>query len=215
MKWVISDGQKHGLLKTLGILKIVPTKFGKFKGTTCQKIGKLLFTFDKFGFGQMSFGKLSLSHNNDLPDNVFFSLALLFANDLKLICKVHDHASLHGINKLKEGVHSLHIWSDATFLCFNTKKCEYKANRRNKPGITNTAFSLGTEPIRPTSSVRDLDLIINENLDWSEHIATRVNRARKVLFLLRRNTPNLLSSESKSCLSRSNINPTLLFASEC
>ena len=169
----------------------------------------------QFGFGQMSFGKLSLTHNNDLPDNVFFSLALLFANDLKLICKVHDHASLHGINKLKEGVHSLHIWSDATFLCFNTKKCEYKANRRNKPGITNTAFSLGTEPVRPTSSVRDLDLIINENLDWSEHIATRVNRARKVLFLLRRNTPNLLSSESKSCLSRSNINPTLLFASEC
>ena len=38
---------------------------------------------------------------------------------------------------------------------------------------------------------------------------------RSVLFLLRRNPSNLLSSESKSCLYRSNINPTLVYASEC
>ena len=106
---------------------------------------------------------LFILYINDLPDNLFFSLALLFADDLKCICKVHDHAFIHDINKLKEDRNSLHIWSEAHFLCFNTKKCaftEYKANRRHKPR-TNTAFSLGTRPISPTSPAKDLDLIIN------------------------------------------------------
>ena len=155
---------------------------------------------------------------NDLPDNVFFSLALLFADDLKLICKVDDLAFTHDINKLKEDINSLQIWSEANFLYFNAKKCAFiknKVYRRNKPRNTNTTFSLGTEPIRPTSLARDLGLILNENFDWTEHITTRVNKALKVLFLLRRNTSNLLSSESKCCLYRSNINPTLLYASEC
>ena len=58
----ISDGQKHCYLKTVGIWQIVPTKFGKFKGTVRgKKYGKLSFKFGKLGFGKLSFGKLSLT----------------------------------------------------------------------------------------------------------------------------------------------------------
>ena len=56
-----SDGQKY-YLKTLGIRQIVPTKFGKLKGTICRKkFGKLSFTFDKLGFDKLSSCKLSLT----------------------------------------------------------------------------------------------------------------------------------------------------------
>ena len=61
----ISDDQKHHL-KTLGIRRIVHTKFGKFKGTICRKkFGKLFFTF-----GKLSFGKLSLTRRTSFEQNI-------------------------------------------------------------------------------------------------------------------------------------------------
>ena len=136
----------------------------------------------------------------------------LFVNHMTMLLLMTSYVK----ERLKQLIY-LDIWSEVNFLYSNAKKCafiEYKANRRNKFNITNTTFLFKTEPIRPASSARNLGLIRNEHLNWTEHIATRVNKALKVLILLRRNTSNLLSSESKINLYNSNVNPTLLYATE-
>ena len=54
----ISDSQKHCYLKTLGIRQIVPTKFGKFKGTVCQKNRQTVRQVRQIGFRQIVFPQI-------------------------------------------------------------------------------------------------------------------------------------------------------------
>ena len=64
---------------------------------------------------------LFLIYINDLPNVVFSSLALLFADDLKLIhCSKND-----SMEKLQVDLNNIHNWSVQNCLHFNYKKCSF------------------------------------------------------------------------------------------
>ena len=156
---------------------------------------------------------LFLIYINDLPNVVFSSLALLFADDLKVIFNGDDTS----VQKLQEDINNVHYWSAQNHLLFNSKKCsvtEFKVGNRPKT-LNQMQFMLGNNPIESKDLVKDVGRIVIRHLNWGDHAKHRVGKAVKSLFLLRRNTSMALPRESKVHLYRTILSPILLFSSEC
>ena len=77
------------------------------------------------------------------------------------------------------------------------------------------SFRLDEEPLDNCKEVKDLGLILTNNLTWSTHLKNRIAKSLKCLFLMKRNTSENASPATKVHLYRAIINPTLLYASEC
>ena len=156
---------------------------------------------------------LFLIYINDLPDSVFSSAALLFADDLKLIHRA-ENANL---DKLQEDLTSLHAWSMQNCLLFNSKKCSVTefVVAPNQKSRNEIALRLGEEILEQRCTVRDVGLIISDRMKWTEHIDLRLAKALISLFLLKRNTSSVLPVDSKIHLFRAIISTSLFYASEC
>ena len=61
---------------------------------------------------------------------------------------------------------------------------------------------------------KDLGLIINSNLEWNDHIGMNISKEIRVLFMVKRNFPNLLKL-TKFSIYESMILPVLFFRSSC
>ena len=150
----------------------------------------------------------SLIYINNLPSVVFSSVALLFADDLKLIYSGIPEQ----LKRLQSDIEKLLSWS----LLFNAKKCsliEFAPGKNKRK--TNVALLLGKEVLEQKTSSKDVGLIIKESLSWKEHVEYRISNAKKCLFHLKRNTHNSLFKTAKVHVYRAIINPILLFGSEC
>ena len=157
---------------------------------------------------------LFLIYINDLPTVVFSSLALLIADDLKLI--FNGRAEQESLEKLQIDLQALHNWSVQNHLLFNLKKCSISEFQfdRNKNTLEGVCFIMEGRSLNHKSLVRDVGLMIDESLNWTEHVKVRVGKAAKSFFLLRRSTSPIICTQSKAHLYRTII-ASLLFASEC
>ena len=149
--------------------------------------------------------------------SIFCTLVLLFVDDLKLTSKNSTTGS--DLSHLQEDIKRLQIWSVTKLLLFNMKKWGFVNSKLNGQTRYNSpiefSFSIKKCKIPKVVAAKDLGLIIIENLNWSEHIQSRIAKGMKTLFLLKRNTSFLINVKSKSYLYRATKNPTLLLASEC
>ena len=143
---------------------------------------------------------------------MFSSVALLFADDLKLIYS----GSPEQLKRLQSDIDNLLFWSTQNCLLFNAKKCsviEFVPGKNKRK--TNVALLLGNEIMKQKTSSKDVGLIINQSLSWKEHLEYRISKALKCLFLLKRNTHQSLTITAKVHLYRAIISPVLVFGSEC
>ena len=129
---------------------------------------------------------LFLIYINDLPTVVFSSMALLFAEELKLIFK--GRAEQEILVKLQIDLQALHNWSMQNHLLFNWKKCSISKFQygRNKNTLEGVCFILEGRNLNHKNLVRDVGLFIDESLNWNEHVKVRVGKEAKSFFLLRR-----------------------------
>ena len=127
-----------------------------------------------------------LIYMNDLPTVVFSSMALLFADDLKLIVK--GRAEQETLEKLQIDLQTLHNWSMQNHLLFNLKKCSMSDFQydRCKNTLEGVCFVMEGRNINHKNLVRDVSLFIDESLNRKEHVRVRVGKAGKSFFLLRR-----------------------------
>ena len=156
---------------------------------------------------------LFLIYINDLPTVVFTSLVLLIADELKLI--FNGRAEQETLEKLQ--IVLLHNWSVKNHLLFNLKKCSISEFQlgRNKDTLGGVCFIMEGRSLNHKSLVRDVGLMIDESLNWSEHVKVGVGKAAKSFFLLRKSTSPIICTQSKTHLHRTIITASLLFASEC
>ena len=130
-------------------------------------------------------------------------LFLIYINDLNLtikFCKFHHFADdtnlLHfskSVNKLNKYVNldmkNLTDWLNTNKISLNVKKTEvvifkYKKKKLECP----IRIKLSRKRLYPSNSIRCLDVKVDENLNWKDHIhdiATRLNRANALLFKIR------------------------------
>ena len=81
-----------------------------------------------------------LIYINDLPNAVFSSLALLFADDLKLL--YNGRPEQESLEKLQTDLKALRNWSVQNHLLFNLKKCSIREFQygRNKNTLEDFCF---------------------------------------------------------------------------
>ena len=153
---------------------------------------------------------LLLIYINDLPNVVFSSRALLFADDLKLIhCSKND-----SLDKLQVDLNNLHNWTVQNCLLFNYKKCSFIQFAFGSR-VEEVVLSLENNLIQEKRAVKDLGLTILDTLNWIENVRNRIAKAMKVFYLIRRNTSCRIHMKTKVHLYRAIRSPTLMFASEC
>ena len=155
---------------------------------------------------------LFLIYINGLHTVLFSSMALLFADDLKLI--FNGRAEQESLGKLQIDIQAPHNWSMRNHLLFNLKKCSISEfqNGRNKNTLEGVCLIMEGRNLNHKSLVRDVGLFIDESLNWTEHVKVRVGKAAKPFFLLRRSTMPIICTQTKAHLYRSIMS---FFASHC
>ena len=126
---------------------------------------------------------------NDICDTISpESRIALYADDTKLwreINSYNDHITL------QNDIDSLHNWSSANKMKFNSNKCAVLSIKNSKHTADVLPFStyfymLGNELIDYTNEVKDLGILINPTLNWSEHFNKLYSKANSTLGLLKR-----------------------------
>ena len=153
---------------------------------------------------------LFLIYINDLPD-IVQSFIKLFADDTK-IYKPCDN-ELSSIT-LQNDIDRMTDWSKTWLLKFNEQKCKHLQLGQQQ---LNTEFKMKTDTnneivIESTSSEKDLGIIIDNRLNFQEHIYTQISKANKILGLIRR-TFQYLDKEMLVNLYKSLIRPHLEYGS--
>ena len=117
---------------------------------------------------------------NDLPNTIKSSKILTFADDTKL---VHQISSSIDTTSLQTDLNSIITWSANNNMQLNKDKFELVSHRqiKNSSSITflqelpfynlYNEYSTGDAYISPTNCVRDLGVMINNKLDWGDHIS--------------------------------------------
>ena len=124
---------------------------------------------------------------NDLPEIVKAEV-YLFADDTKIYCKILDDGS----STLQEDLIRLQEWSDIWLLKFHPDKCKvlkvHKGNKANERKYNMKKIDNENEvkELEQVETEKDLGIITDEKLTFEEHIQTKVNKATKVMGLIRR-----------------------------
>jgi hypothetical protein len=124
---------------------------------------------------------------NDLPD-VVEAEVYLFADDTKIFCRILDDDT----SPLQEDLNKLQKWSDTWLLKFHPDKCKVmKIHRGNKENnrkyyMKKVDSTTDEKELEQVLKEKDLGIITDEHLKFEEHIQTKVNKATKVMGLIRR-----------------------------
>jgi hypothetical protein len=115
---------------------------------------------------------------NDLPDVVNSSVKI-FADDTKLFRPL---SSSEDEVILQQDLDSLMAWSQKWQLGFNRSKCEVLHLGRVNHRLD---YQMGDSMLNTTSCVKDLGVFIDEDLKFHQHVAMAVNKASRMLGLVR------------------------------
>ena len=127
---------------------------------------------------------LFLVYINDLPDAISSCSVFLFADDTKCCRPIK---SITNCEQLQDCLDKLTSWCDAWNLHFNGSKCVLVSFQKPmKSNIINFEYKVGSSTISVRNSHRDLGVLFQNNLSWSNHYNLICSRAYKVLYLLQR-----------------------------
>ena len=142
---------------------------------------------------------------NDLPDNIVNSSCYLFADDSKLL-------SLLTKPDLQIDIDHFTEWAHRNKMEYNIDKCK---------SITFSAKLASSDPLYlngsvvPTAdSIKDLGIIITNNITWDNHIQKKLVAARKAYHFLKRSIPHSVSSSTKLMYYRLCVQSIILYGSQ-
>ena len=104
----------------------------------------------------------------------------IFADDTKIFADVSSNA---GVESLQTDLHNATEWSQKWQLPFNVNKCKVlhvgKRNPRNN-------YSMNEVQLAVTTSEKDLGVIVDEELNFHQHISSSVSKANQILGIIKR-----------------------------
>ena len=141
---------------------------------------------------------LFLCYINDLPKDIKCSVKL-FADDTKIYSAV---SSVSDCDNLQNDLNKLQVWSKQWKLSFHPDKSCILRIGKHVPEydyVTNSAngFSCIVEQV---SSTKDLGVLIDDHLNFSEHIDKIVSQSNKLVGLIRRSITYLDKKPLLFCL---------------
>ena len=118
---------------------------------------------------------LFLIYINDLPDCINCNVSL-YADDTLLYAPINNDTDRL---LFQADIDSLHEWSSTNKMPFNTAKCEVIAF--NSRGNLPPSYMIGEHSLNYVDEIKYLGVVMQSNLKFDGHIASKVNRAKKVL----------------------------------
>ena len=124
---------------------------------------------------------LFLIYINDLPE-VITVIMKLFADDAKVYRTI---SSVEHVCQVQFSVDEAVTWSNIWEMLFNFKKCKHLHTGSRQDSVTYTMDS-GQDviEIENVTSEKDLGVIVDQALNFSEHISTKINKANRNLGII-------------------------------
>ena len=123
---------------------------------------------------------------NDLPDNIASDI-YLFADDTKFYSKVEDYEDAV---KIQNDLNQLNLWSEKWLLKFHPDKCVILRLALNTD-IEKFNYKLGLDQLKYVENVKDLGIIMDQELRFRDHIHSKVKKANGVMSTIIRTFRNL------------------------
>ena len=135
---------------------------------------------------------LFLAFINDIPERLKLN-CLLYADDLKLFRAVTD---VRDGELLQNDLDQLHSWSRSWQITLNPTRCFHlRLSLKTKP--LPVRFSIGGTQLSLVTSMRDLGVIIDSKLNFSDHVDFILKRGNRALGLLIRSLQGVRGRYSK------------------
>ena len=123
---------------------------------------------------------------NDLPLEII-SLLSLFADDSKMFSRIISEKNrkgtyVNGNEILQRDLDTVREWAIKWKMEFNVDKCKIMHLGRRNPKHT---YNMGGSNLAVTTEERDLGVLIDDQLDFDKHIRGIVNRANRMLGMIK------------------------------
>ena len=119
---------------------------------------------------------------NDILDNVE-SEGLLFADDTKIYRAI---TSQEDAQSLQFDLNTLEEWSDEWLLRFHPDKCHVLTLGKFENIMHTERYKICNKELEHMFEEKDLGVIIDSELSFSEHIASKVRIANAIVGIIRR-----------------------------
>lgn len=151
---------------TYGKSNLLPVKTGVPQGSI---IGPLLFSL----------------YSNDLPTIFNVCKVRMYADDVQLYTSCHVNDTEQCVETLNQELNRVYLWATANGLEINPNKskCIIIQKRLSKSLIT-PIFKINNQPIEIVNSAKNLGIIFNNSLTWSDHINYACGRTFSMLRTL-------------------------------
>ena len=116
---------------------------------------------------------------NDLP-SVVKTGCLMFADDVKIFNKVRNQDD---VNMLQDDINAVTRWAAVWRLTLNPGKCKtFKITL--KRNIFPSVYHIDGNPLEEVTTIRDLGVVLDQKLTFSDQISAMVSRANRALGVL-------------------------------
>lgn len=152
---------------------------------------------------------LFLLYVNDAVHTIRYAKCLLYADDLKIFHKVK---SIDDCCNIQNDLTSFSDWCIVNGLSLNTSKCKVVHFTRNFNKIEYN-YRIGNNFIDKCGSFKDLGVIFDNKLNFTEHLTNITSSALKNLGFIVRNTKSFTDTNSLRSLYASLVRPKLEYCS--
>ena len=126
---------------------------------------------------------LFVAYINTLPDEIESSDIFLFADDIELF---RNMCSDSDALLLQRDINKMYSWSTNWLLRFHPDKC-YSINTCSKSKQhCHYNYKMNNKDLGNNSEIKDLGIVVDENLRFSNHIIDNVNKANQIMGIIRR-----------------------------
>lgn len=125
---------------------------------------------------------LFLVYINDLPTNILNNVRL-YADDVILYSNISTEEDCY---LLQNDLDLLTEWSHRWLMAFNPKKCEF-LRITNKKNFTPFTYRIDNSTIQEVTHAKYLGVVIDQHLNWNEHVKQTVSKATRIKSFLHRN----------------------------
>lgn len=167
-----------GLLKWVGSYLSNRQQIVRYKGVKSKPIQVTSGVPQGSHLGPLLF----ILYVNDISFILKKVKALIYADDMKLFLEIVNDEDLH---TFQQEIDMFYVWCKKSLLQLNVKKCNSIAisRKRSTPDVT---ILLGDQQVEKCVRIRDLGVILDSKLTFTDHYNTVINKANNMLGFIKR-----------------------------
>mgnify|MGYP001793799177 FL=1 len=207
----------QGLLYKLKTMGISGDLFNLLRSFLSDRYQRVLINGQSSGWEKIMAGVpqgsilgplLFLVYINDLPNNMLSNVKI-FADDTSIFSVVHDKDN--SFDQLDHDLKKISEWAYRWKMSFNpdhSKQAQEVIFSRKRAEVNHSALNFNNIPVCKTSSQKHLGLILDEKLNFKEHLQVKIGKFNKGVGLLKK-LHNLLPRKALLTIYKSFLRPHL------